>query len=67
MAEQEGPEVPAVQVIGFLSDPVDHSQCLETAAVAALEEKVELVAVVQVLPEEQEEEHVVPWERPCGR
>ena len=55
------PEVPAVLVVGFLPDPVDHFQCLGTAAVAALEEKVELVleekvelvAVVQVLPEEQ--------------
>ena len=61
------PEVPAVLVVGFLSDPVDHFQCLEKAAVAAREETVELVAVVQVLPEEQEEVHEVPWEHPCGR
>ena len=61
------PEVPAVLVVGFLPSPVDHFQCLAKAAVAALEETLELVAVVQVLPEEQEEEHVVPWERPCGR
>ena len=61
------PEVPAVLVVGFLPDPVDHFQCLGTAAVAALEEKVELVAVVQVLQEEQVVEHVVPWVRPCGR
>ena len=56
-----------VLVVGFLPSLVDHFQCLGTAAVVALEEKVELVAVVQVLPEEQEEEHVVPWVRPCGR
>ena len=61
------PEVPAVLVVGFLPSPVDHFQCLGTAAVVALEEKVELVAVVQVLPEEQEEVLEVPWERPCGR